>query len=67
MTESVWPLLYIVSVDTQMLNLKRALEQQMTPWELANMPPNVVEAVKQGRTHRFIQKFRNQTPFFKDC
>lgn len=51
----------------QILNLKRALEDKKTPYELANMPPNIVEAVKQGRTRNFIQKFRNRSPFFKDC
>ena len=54
-------------VSVQMLNLKRALSEKMTPWELANMPPNVVETVKHGRTHKFIQKFRDRSPFFKGC
>lgn len=51
----------------QVLNLTRALEKQLSPWDLANMHPNIVETVKLGRTHRFMQKFRNQSPFFKDC
>ena len=49
----------------QILNLIRALEEKKTPWELVNMPPVVIETVKEGRTHKFIQKFRERAPFFK--
>ncbi len=52
---------------TQILNLVSALKQKKTPWELVRMPPTVVESIREGRTHKFIQKFRDRTPFFKDC
>lgn len=49
----------------QVLNLVNAIETKKSPWELVNMPPVMIEAVREGRTHRFIQKFRNRAPFFK--
>lgn len=49
----------------QILNLKSALEQRKTPYELVNMPANMVETVREGRKHDFIQKFRNRSPFLK--
>ena len=49
----------------QILNLIRALEEKKTPWELVNMPPIAIEAVKEGRTHKFIQKVRERAPFFE--
>lgn len=49
----------------QILNLIRAFEEKKTPWELVNMPPIVIEAVKEGRTRKFIQKVRERAPFFK--
>ena len=49
----------------QILNLNRALEEKKTPWELVNMPPIAIESIKEGRTHKFIQKVRDRAPFFK--
>ena len=51
----------------QILNLTNALETGKTPWQLAKLPPVTIEAIKEGRTRRFIQKFRDRTPFFKGC
>ncbi|CAI7991535.1 Phosphatidylinositol 4-kinase type 2-beta [Geodia barretti] len=51
----------------QILNLTNALENRKTPWQLVNLPPVTIEAIKEGRTRRFIQKFRDRTPFFKGC
>ena len=48
------------------MNLIRALEEKKTPWELVEMPPTIIETVKEGRTHKFIQKVRERAPFFKD-
>ena len=53
--------------SVQILNLVNAIENKKTPWELVNMPPVVVKAVKRGRTREFIQRFRDRTPFFKGC
>ncbi len=51
----------------QILNLTSAIESKKTPWELVNMPPVVVESIRQGRTRQFIQKFRARAPFFTGC
>lgn len=51
----------------QILNLKNAIEQKKTPWELVNMPPGIIETVREGRTNKFIQKFRDRAPFFQWC
>ena len=56
-----------LSYSLQILNLTNALENRKTPWQLVNLPPVTIEAIKEGRTRRFIQKFRDRTPFFKGC
>jgi len=49
----------------QILNLINAIEKKKTPWELVNMLPITIQAVKRGRTPAFIQKFMDRAPFFK--
>ena len=51
----------------QVLNLKSALEQRKSPWELVHMPPVTIERVKIGRARRFIQHVRSRPPFFQWC
>ena len=63
---SVSPYSTLLSSLFQILNLTNAIENKKTPWELINLPPVTIEAIKDGRTRRFIQKFRDRTPFFKN-
>ena len=53
----------------QVLNLRRALRERMTPLQLVQMPWSVIlsQPTHIGRVKRYKQLLRNRLPFFKNC
>lgn len=58
-----------MDVYIQILNLRRALRERMTPLQLVQMPWSVIvtQPSSVGRVKRYKQFLRNRLPFFQKC